>query len=101
MNKVETFIFGEIVGHPICTFTEVREQSVLIGLVYPVKTTQLIDYEIQEVVTWICSVYDLKKFNILHKGDRVKLSVLQSQNSTYSPDGKALKCNVVSKDKVK
>jgi len=99
MDMNELFLYGEIIDHPICTFTEIRDDGVIIGFVYPIKTTQLVDYEIKEVVTWINSVYDLKKWNILYKGDRVKLSVLKKINSNYNPDGKALKCNIASRER--
>ena len=100
--KVETFIQGEIVEHPICIFADTKDTNdIKIGWVYPIKTTQIIDYQPQESIVWITSVYDFKKWNILNKGDVVKLSVLKTQHSNYSPDGKSLKCNIESRERKK
>lgn len=95
----ELFIQGEIVGHPICIFVDMKDGETKIGWVYPIKTTQIIDYKTQEVVIWITSIYDLRKWNILCLGEKVKLSVIKTQQSNYSPDGKTIKCNIVSRER--
>lgn len=95
----EYFITGEITGHPIITFKDIDDKSIMLGFVYPIKTTLIVDYEVKVVEIWICSVYDLMKWDIIRKGDKLNLSVLKKQNSSFSPDGCVLKCNIVSRHK--
>ena len=95
-KRKETIITGDIVSHPILTFREVMEDNtVKVGFVYELKTTQMVGYEFKEVKINVVSVYDITKWDILKKGDRVELSVLSVQKSSYTEDGKALKCNVI------
>lgn len=96
-QKVETIISGEIISHPIITFRDIDEKSVKVGFVYRVRTTQLVGYEVMNVDLNISSVYDITKWDILRKGDRVDLSVITVQKSNFTDDGKALKCNVTYK----
>jgi len=97
----EFFITGEISEHPICIYCDTKDQNITIGWVYPIKTTQVINYEVKEETIWITSFYDLKKWDILKKGETLVLSTLKKQNSNYSPTGVSLKCNVVSRQKKK
>jgi len=95
-KKKETIITGVIDSHPIITFRDVDKETnqVKVGWVFQLKTTQMIGYDFQDVVINISTVYDITKWDILKKGDRVDLSVLSTQNSSFTQDGKALKCNV-------
>jgi len=96
-KKRETIISGTIVFHPIITFRDVDKETnqVKVGWVFQLRTTQMVGYDFQDVIINISTVYDITKWDILKKGDRVDLSVLSTQNSSFTNDGKALKCNVV------
>ena len=65
------------------------------GWVFKVKTLQFVGYEYKEISINIAVVYDMTKWDILRKGQEVKLSVLNKQTSQFTDDGYALKCNVV------
>lgn len=92
-------ITGEIIDHPVAIFTKIDETKCMMGFVYPIETTTIINYEIKEVQLWITSVYDLRKWDIIKKGDKLTLSILKKQTSQYAPDGVSLKCNIVSRQK--
>jgi len=97
MEREEVFLTGEIIEHPICVFTNINEGGSVMGFVYKFRTTQLVNYEYELVDIWIKSVYEIKKWDILRKGQKLKLSVLQKEKSKYSPDNMVLKCNIVSR----
>lgn len=98
MNK-EKIISGVIVDHPRVIFKNFDNEQSIMGFVYKIRTTQLVGYEYQPTEIWIKSVYDLNKWDILHKGDELELSILQRQNSEYSDDKLVLKCNITKRRK--
>lgn len=91
----EVFIHGTIVSHPTPTFSELNRGGKMMGWVFELKTQQFVGYEYQDVVINIAVVYDMTKWDILKKGQELKLSVIRKQESKYTDDGFALKCNVV------
>lgn len=97
IQNQERIIHGEIVNNPICMFSTLHEGGTTMGWVYKIKTSQFIEYDIKDVEIWITSVYDITKWNIIKKGEKVSLSVIQKQNSKFSEDGVCLKCNIVSR----
>lgn len=96
-SKKEFIISGEIVSHPITIFSKLHEGEFTMGFTYKVRYTQIVNYEIKEVELWITSVYDLRTWDVIKMGDKVELSVLKKQKSTYSDTGFSLKCNIVSR----
>ena len=96
-TETEVFIYGEITTHPICSFSNIHQDLGQMGWVYKIKTQQFIGYEYQDVEINIVTIYDMRKWDILRKGQKVKLSVLKKQESKFTDDGFALKCNVVNR----
>jgi hypothetical protein len=97
IQQEERIIHGEILNNPICSFSSLHEGGTSMGWVYKIKTSQFVDYDIKDVEIWISSVYDITKWNIIKKGEKVSLSVIQKQNSKFAEEGVALKCNIVSR----
>lgn len=97
IENQEKIIYGEIVSNPICTFSTLHEKGAIMGWVYKIKTIQFIDYDMKDVELWVFSAYNMTKWDILKKGEKLKLSIIQKQNSNFSEDGVALKCNIVSR----
>ena len=95
----EKIISGVIVDYPRVTFRDCDNGQSILGWVYKIQTTQLVGYDYEPTEIWIMSVYDLNRWDIIHKGDEVRLSIIQKQKSKYSDDGVALKCNIVSRVK--
>ena len=94
-KKEEVFIVGEVVSHPVATFSDINNGGSVMGWVFKLKTQQFVDYEVQEKIININVVYDMKRWSLLRKGQSVKLSVLRKQKSEFTDDGLALKCNIV------
>ena len=93
-EKPEVFIHGTIMSHPTPTFSDLYQGGKVMGWVFQLKTQQFVKYEYQDVVINIAVVYDMTKWDILKKGQEVKLSVIGKQKSNFTDDGFALKCNV-------
>jgi hypothetical protein len=95
----EKIISGVIMDYPRIVFKDFDKEQSMVGWVYKIQTTQLVGYDYQPTQIWVFSVYDLNKWDIIHKGDEVRLSIIQKQKSKYSDDGVVLKCNIVSRVK--
>ena len=93
-EKPEVFIHGTIVSHPVPTFSDLNQGGKVMGWVFELKTQQFVGYEYQDIVINIAVVYDMTKWDILRKGQELKLSVIKKQKSNFTNDGFALKCNV-------
>jgi hypothetical protein len=93
----EMMIMGEIVEHPICMFSNLNDGGNTLGFVYLFRTTQFIGYEYKEVDIWIKSIFDVRKWDIIKKGQKLTLSILQKEKSKYSPELVVLKCNIVNR----
>jgi hypothetical protein len=91
----ESFLFGEVVGTPTLKWVNGNKVTgeCLSGFELRLLTNST--FEGGEHVMDILCVYDLMKWPLIQEGQWLKLSVKQEQNSSTSPSGKCLKCNVV------
>ena len=93
-EKVETFIYGEIITEPVIKWKNLDGDKLLTGWECRVQTnSDLVSGE--EKVLDIQIVYDLKKWEPVHINSFVKLSVQNEQISKTSKSGRVLKCNIV------
>ena len=98
MEDFENIITGVVSSHPIPIFREVTDFNTLVmGFTFKVQTTELVNYQYQTTEVWVTTIYDVHKWDIIRKGQKLELSIQNKQKSSYSDDGVSLKCNVVSR----
>lgn len=93
----ESFLFGEVVGSPLLKFVNPNKQTGECTGGFEIRFLTNSTFEGGSNILDVLVVYDLMDWDILKTGQWLKLSIKQEQNSSTSPSGKALKCNVVSR----
>jgi hypothetical protein len=91
----ENFLFGEVVGFPLLKFVNPNKQDGKCDAGFEIRFLTNSAFEGGENVLDVLVVYDLMNWDIMKPGQWLKLSVKQEQDSSTSPSGKVIKCNVV------
>ena len=91
----ESFLFGEVVGTPTLKWVSPNKVTNECVGGFEIRLLTNSTFEGGEHIMDILCVYDLMQWTILQEGQWLKLSVKREENSSTSPSGKVLKCNVV------
>lgn len=92
-TEKETYLFGQIITHPVLIWKNYDDNKLLTGWNCRLHTNSSVTGD--EVVLDVQLVYDLIKWEQVRLNELVKLSVQQEQSSRLTESGKILKCNVV------